>query len=368
MAFQYSIDDISGLDSPALVVYPEVVRHNIDLAIQMAGSADRLRPHVKTHKSPDVTRLMLEAGIRKFKCATIAEAEMLAICGAPDVVLAYQPVGPKVLRWIRLIRKFPATRFSCLVDDLSAAKAIASAFAEQQMEASAWVDLNIGQNRTGISPESAFDLYAACVEMTGIRPVGLHAYDGHIRHADLYARAAACNAAFDQVKALQQVLSQVGYPEPHIIAGGSPTFAIHARREGVECCPGTFVYWDKGYSDLCPDQLFRPATLLITRVISLPAADKICLDLGHKSVAAENPIDHRVFFPDAPGLKPIGQSEEHLVVEVEPGHTWKTGDVLYAIPFHICPTVALHERTFTVENGRVTGEWRTVARDRTLTI
>ena len=368
MAVQYSIDDISGLDSPALVVYPEVVRHNIDLAIQMAGSADRLRPHVKTHKSPDVTHMMLEAGIRKFKCATIAEAEMLALCGAPDVVLAYQPVGPKVLRWIGLIRKFPATRFSCLVDDLSAATAISNAFAQQQMEAQVWVDLNIGQNRTGISPETAFDLYAACVEMTGIRPVGLHAYDGHIRHADLYARAAACNAAFERVKNLEEALLHAGFPAPHIIAGGSPTFTIHARRQGVECSPGTFVYWDKGYGDLCPDQLFRPAALLVTRVVSLPAADKICLDLGHKSVAAENPIDHRVFFPDAPGLKPVGQSEEHLVVEAESGHAWKTGDVLYAMPFHICPTVALHERAFTVENGRVTGEWPTVARDRTLTI
>ncbi|MBL7781447.1 MAG: D-TA family PLP-dependent enzyme [Saprospiraceae bacterium] len=368
MAFQYTIDDIARLDSPALVVYPQVVRHNIDLAIQMAGSADRLRPHVKTHKSPDVTRLMLEAGIQKFKCATIAEAEMLGHCGAPDVVLAYQPVGPKVLRFLELIRKFPATHFACLVDDLSAAQAIAAAFAAQRMEATVWIDLNIGQDRTGIAPESAFDLYVACADMEGIRPVGLQAYDGHLRHSDLQAREAACNEAFDRVKKLQKTLRQAVFSEPKIIAGGSPTFAIHARREGVECSPGTFVYWDKGYSDLCPDQLFRPAALLITRVISLPDADKICLDLGHKSVAAENPVDHRVFFPDAPGLTPIGQSEEHLVVEVEPGHTWKTGDVLYALPFHICPTVALHERAFTVENGQWTGAWRTVARDRTLSI
>lgn len=293
---------------------------------------------------------------------------MLGRCGAPDVVLAYQPVGPKVLRFMELIRKFPATRYSCLVDNLSAATAIAAAFSAQQMEVAVWIDLNIGQNRTGIAPESAFALYVACADIKGIRPVGLQAYDGHIRHADLHAREAACHAAFQPVKALQEALLQAGYPEPAIIAGGSPTFAIHARREGVECSPGTFVYWDKGYSDLCPDQLFRPAALLVTRVISLPDADKICLDLGHKSVAAENPIDHRVFFPDAPGLKPIGQSEEHLVVEVEPGHSWKTGDVLYALPFHICPTVALHERAFTVENGRLTGEWRTVARDRTLSI
>jgi D-serine deaminase-like pyridoxal phosphate-dependent protein len=368
MAFNYTIDDIDQLDSPALVVYPELVRYNIDLAIRMIGDVQRLRPHVKTHKSAEATRLMLDAGIQKFKCATIAEAEMLGMCGAPDVLLAYQPVGPKVRRFIAVIEKCPATQFSCLTDDLGAAQAMAAAFFEHGLKVPVYMDLNIGQNRTGIAPEAAFDLYAACAAMNGIQPVGLQAYDGHIRSADLKVRKAACNAAFLRVTELKDALVAAGYPEPLIVAGGSPTFAIHAAREQVECSPGTFIYWDKGYSDLCPDQHFKPAALLVTRVISLPDNTKICLDLGHKAVAAENPIEHRVFFPDAPGLKPIGQSEEHLVMEAEAGHSWKVGDVLYGLPYHICPTVALHERAFTVENGKVTGEWRAVARDRKITV
>ncbi len=366
--FNYTIDDIGQLDSPALVIYPEIVRYNIDLAIRMIGDVQRLRPHVKTHKSAEATRLMLDAGIRKFKCATIAEAEMLGMCGAPDVLLAYQPVGPKLHRFVAVMEKCPATAFSCLVDDASAAEAMAAVFAEHNLEVPVFIDLNIGQNRTGIAPEAAFDLYAACAALKGIRPVGVQAYDGHIRSTDLKVRKAACNAAFARVTALTEALMQAGYAEPIVVAGGSPTFAIHAARKQVECSPGTFIYWDKGYGDLCPDQLFKPAALLVTRVISLPDTGKICLDLGHKSVAAENPLEHRVFFPDAPGLKPIGQSEEHLVVEAEAGHSWKVGDVLYALPVHICPTVALHERAFTIENGKMSGEWRAVARDRSITI
>jgi D-serine deaminase-like pyridoxal phosphate-dependent protein len=366
--FNYTIDDIGQLDSPALVIYPEIVRYNIDLAIRMIGDVQRLRPHVKTHKSAEATRLMLDAGIRKFKCATIAEAEMLGMCGAPDVLLAYQPVGPKLHRFVAVMEKCPATAFSCLVDDASAAEAMAAVFAEHNLEVPIFIDLNIGQNRTGIAPEAAFDLYAACAALKGIRPVGVQAYDGHIRSTDLKVRKAACNAAFARVTALTEALMQAGYAEPIVVAGGSPTFAIHAARKQVECSPGTFIYWDKGYGDLCPDQLFKPAALLVTRVISLPDTGKICLDLGHKSVAAENPLEHRVFFPDAPGLKPIGQSEEHLVVEAEAGHSWKVGDVLYALPVHICPTVALHERAFTIENGKMSGEWRAVARDRSITI
>src|SRR6187402_437697 len=100
----YTIDTIDQLDSPVLVIYPDRVRANIRLVIEMAGGdLGRLRPHVKTHKSPDATRLLLEAGIHKFKCATIAEAEMLAMTGAMDVLLAYQPVGPKLQRYASLI-------------------------------------------------------------------------------------------------------------------------------------------------------------------------------------------------------------------------------------------------------------------------
>src|ERR1700743_886670 len=102
----YTIENIDQLDTPALVVFPERVRENIRLAVEMAGSPARLRPHVKTHKSPDTARLMLAAGIAQFKCATIAEAEMLAIAGAQDVLLAYQPIGPKAVRLVELIRKY----------------------------------------------------------------------------------------------------------------------------------------------------------------------------------------------------------------------------------------------------------------------
>src|SRR5947208_3122311 len=96
----YLIEGIDQIDTPGLVIYEERVRENIRMAIELAGGADRLRPHAKTHKSAEVTRLMKEAGIDQFKCATIAEAEMLAMEGAGDVLLAYQPVGPKVNRFL----------------------------------------------------------------------------------------------------------------------------------------------------------------------------------------------------------------------------------------------------------------------------
>jgi len=149
----FEIKNIKELDSPALVVFPERVKQNIQLAIDMIGDVNRLRPHIKTNKSPDVAKLMLKAGIAKFKCATIAEAEMLAQCNAPDVLLAYQPLGPKLNRFISLINKYPSTKFSCLTDNITAATEQALAFNAENITVPVYFDLNVGMNRTGIAPD-----------------------------------------------------------------------------------------------------------------------------------------------------------------------------------------------------------------------
>jgi len=345
-------------------VFPERVQHNIQLAIDMAGHVNRLRPHIKTNKSPDVAKLMLNAGITKFKCATIAEAEMLAQCNAPDVLLAYQPLGPKLDRFISLIKKYPSTKFSCLTDNIAAANEQSLAFSAENIIVPVYFDLNVGMNRTGISPnEDAIALYDHCKTLKGISVVGLHAYDGHIREVDFEAKKQKCDEAFALVEKLNEKLKL-----PTIIMGGSPAFSVHCKRKDIECSPGTFVYWDKGYTDLCPEQKVLPAIVLVTRIISLPSPNKICTDLGHKSVASENEITRRIFFLNAKGLKPVGQSEEHLVLETNEGHSYKVGDIFYGLPYHVCPTVALYERVYTIENENVTGEWKTVSRDRKISL
>ena len=365
----YLIDDIDSIDSPALIIYRERVIENIRTAIKMAGNSGRLRPHVKTHKTIEVSRMMMDAGITKFKCATISEAEMLALAGAPDVLLAYQPSGPKLKRFIQLILKYPLTKFSCLVDNLDAAKSMDAEAVSNDLFFQVYVDLNVGMNRTGINPgKEAVELYITCGRMKGIQPAGLHAYDGHIRNPDIEKRTIECDKAFEPVLQMRNALRDSGLAEPILIAGGSPAFPVHAKKTERECSPGTFVYWDKGYSDAFKEQHFLTAALVISRVISLPEPGKICLDLGHKSIAAENTLDKRVYFLNDPDLKFISQSEEHLVAEVKEGNIHRVGDVLYGLPFHICPTVALYERAIVIENKRVTGEWKIIARDRKINI
>ena len=154
---------------------------------------------------------------------------------------------------------------------------------------------------------------------------------------------------------------------PRVVAGGTPTFPMHARRPEVECSPGTCVFWDAGYAAKLPDLDFFPAALLLTRVISRPGANRLCLDLGHKAVASEMPHPRVQLF----GLEDaafVTHSEEHLVIETPRATEFAVGQILYGLPRHVCPTVALHNEVFVVRDGRAGETWPVTARARKITI
>src|SRR5437870_1538644 len=112
----YRLNNPSKVVSPSLLFYRDLIQRNIIRAIEIAGDPSRLRPHVKTHKTREIAKMQLAAGVTKHKCATIAEAEMLATCGAPDVLIAYPMVGPNCQRVAALARKYPQTRFGVTID------------------------------------------------------------------------------------------------------------------------------------------------------------------------------------------------------------------------------------------------------------
>ncbi len=359
----FEIRNAAEVDSPALIVYKDRVLNNIRHLKNKVTNVAVLRPHVKTNKMAEVCRMMMDEGISKFKCATIAEAEMLGSIGARDVLLAYQPVGPKISRLLRLVREFRETRYSCLIDSLHAAEQISGIFHSSSERIDVYVDLNIGMNRTGIKPSDALQLISAIRQLNGISLVGLHAYDGHISDADIELRMQRVDTAFQEVISLSQGITAKHRLEMKIVAGGSPTFSVHSQREDFECSPGTFIFWDWNYRRLMPEEPFEYAALVLTRVVSIVDEQTVCIDLGHKSVAAENPLP-RISFLNAPDAVPRSHSEEHMVLTVPDAGRYSPGDILYGVPVHICPTVALYERAVVVENNSAVAEWEVTARDK----
>ncbi len=359
--------NVAEVPSPTLLLYPDRIEENARRMMATAG-ADRLRPHIKTHKVAEIVRMQLGLGIRKFKCATLAEAEMAARAEAPDVLVAVQPVGPNVSGMVRLIRAFPRTKFSAIADDPRAMERLATACVAAGVELEVLLDVDCGMGRSGVLPgEQAVERYRLLGSLPGLKAGGLHAYDGHIREPNPEKRAAECEAAFAPVEALREELRKSGLAVPAMVAGGTPTFPMHARRTGVECSPGTCVLWDLGYARRFPDLDFLQAALVLARVISKPAAGRLCIDLGHKAIAAENPPP-RLQLLELPDARFVMHSEEHLVVEDDGAEAWRVGDVLHAVPWHICPTCALHAEAVVVRGGQAAERWKVVARDRSLRV
>ena len=149
----FAVANVDEIPSPALLVYPERIERNIQRAIHIIGNPDRLRPHVKTHKLAEIVRMHLAAGVRKFKCATIAEAEMTARAGPESVLLAYPPVGPNVSRVLALVRQFPKVKFAVVADNASALAALGKTCTNAGVTLDVFLDLDCGMGRTGVSAE-----------------------------------------------------------------------------------------------------------------------------------------------------------------------------------------------------------------------
>lgn len=367
----YRINDPDSIRSPGLVIFRECLEHNLAEMIRIAGDAGRLRPHCKTHKMPDVIRRMADLGIHKHKCATLAEAEMLAAAGVNDVTIAYQMVGPNVDRLIALKDKYPETRFTVLVDHRGPLKSLAESLQGTPHEIHVLLDVDSGMGRTGIAAgDEAALLYEMICSTPGIVPAGLHWYDGHHRHPDPHDRQAAVQAAWQPLEQMRNRLLLEGLPVPRISVAGTGTFPILAEmgEPDLELTPGTTTLYDIAYHENYPDLNLLPAAGVLTRVVSCNRDGYLTLDCGHKSISPDQPDGQRTAIPELPDAEETSHTEEHLVIRTSQAGRFSPGDHLVALPRHVCPTVALHREATVVSDGNVVDVWEVTARDRRITV
>ena len=359
----FKLKNTHEISTPSLVVFPKRILHNIKLMIEIAGGTESLRPHIKTHKMSEIIKMQIDNGINKFKCATITEAELLAKSGAKDILLAIQPTGKNISRFISLIEIYPESIFSTIVDNEYSLNEINNRAKEKKISVSIWLDINNGMNRTGVEPNNeACNIFQKIASASNLNAKGLHVYDGHIRESDYSVRKHVCDNAFIHVLDLKKNIEKKGILIDKIVAGGTPTFPIHAERENVEVSPGTSLLWDDRYGTAFEDLKFIHSAVLIGSIISKPSKDLLCINLGHKSVASEMDFP-RLSFLNLKNTEQIGHSEEHLVVKCNESDKYPVGMICYSIPSHICPTVPKFSKVLTVDEGEVIGEWKVSARD-----
>jgi len=375
----YPLADAATIPSPALLYFRSRIEQNIAEMIAIAGGPHRLRPHVKTFKTMAVVDMVRRHGVTRFKCATIAEAEMLADGGVDDILLAYQPVGPDVGRVVELLARYPELELTVLADCNEAIAALAAAVAATRGTASPGrggaadrtlgvaIDLETGLRRTGAPIQTTAPLYRAVANHDALVPGGLHYYDGENHQSDLAERTAAADEAYERVAGLATTLRAHGLDVPRVVMGGTPTFPCYARHEDVELSPGTCIIHDWGYASRLPDLPFTPAALVLGRVVSTPGDDRFTIDVGSKSIAADPPGQRGLVLGHEDATS-ILQNEEHWVwttTGTRPG----LGNEVLVVPTHICPTTALYEQVIVVEaDGSTRERWPVTARRRALSI
>ena len=355
---RYRISDLEHVLTPALAIYPEVIASNIQSTLNLlGGNADRWRPHIKTAKLNYTLRLLIEEGIRNFKCATTLELLQACQSGATDVLVAYPVMAANAHRVREIKNKYPQVRISVLTEN------------DEQIqqwrgsEIGIFLDINPGMNRTGIEQNSrdVVIALAQAAKKAGLDFRGLHYYDGQFGSVAEPELTKSTHAGYDQLLELVRDLKSSGVPVPEIVTAGTPTFPSSLAYRGFQnaefrhrVSPGTVVYHDAtSLAQLSKEYGYAPAALVIARVVSHPHPNVITCDAGHKAVSADAGVPTCVVVGH-PELTPLGPSEEHLPLSVEAGSKPpKVGDVLYLIPRHVCPTVNNFDAALIVRNGQI---------------
>lgn len=366
---RYAVSGIEDVITPALVMYPDVIVSNIDRTLDLlAGNADRWRVHIKTAKLAHTLHMLVERGVRNFKCATTLELLVACRSGALDVLLAYPVVGANARRAQEIAEQFPNVRISVLAENPAQV---------QQWRASRvgiFLDINPGMNRTGIDqsqPDKIVDVVRA-IAAAGLAFRGLHYYDGQYGNLAESERTQAAHHGYNHLLKLARELDRSAMPMPEVITSGTPTFPCSLAYEGFRrgnflhrVSPGTVVYNDaSSLHQLSSEYGYRPAALVVTRVVSHPHPGIITCDAGHKTVSADAGVPTCVVLGH-PELTPLSPSEEHLPMAVRDGATApEIGEPLYLLPRHICPTVNNFDSALLVRNRNIESTQSVTARGR----
>lgn len=367
----YEIKDHEEIISPQLIYYKNIIDQNIDKAVNMAHTSARLWPHVKAHKIPQMVNNLVQHGITKFKCATIAECEMVANTSATDILLAYPLIGPNIKRYIKLQQTFREKKFYAIGDNLEQIKLLSKEAVCAKEIINFFIDVNMGMNRTGVPIEKLSLLADGLKELNNIQLCGLHCYDGNHNDKDLIKRREAVDTTMNQLRPIVNKINKDFNINLIIIAGGSPAFPCYDKYEKVYCSPGTLFVNDYGYECNLPDMKYQPAACILTRVISHPNKDIFTIDCGYKAIASDPKVLRGEIVGLSDKVDELFQSEEHWVFKMKPGYEQdipKIGDTLYIVPTHICPTTALYPFVLVAEKGQIIDKWDVVARNRKISI
>ncbi len=342
--------------TPAVLVDLDVLERNITRMAARARDANvRLRPHAKTHKCPEIARMQLAAGASGLSLAKVSEAEVFAAAGFDDIFVAYPLVGEDKAR--RLLRLHDRARLAVGVDSLEGAASLARPFREARRGLDVLLKIDAGFGRVGVPPEQAIALATAVAEMPGLRLRGVFTHAGHVYSTpEPGARDAVARHEGEILASVAETLRAADLSVEEVSVGSTPTAATAMRVEGVtECRPGNYVFYDASQVALGSCAPEDCALTVVATVVSVPAAGRAVVDAGSKTLSND------VLRPQAGGYgQLIGRksrlaalSEEHGIVAVVEGESFRVGERVRILPNHACVVANLHDHLVGTSGDRV---------------
>ncbi len=356
-----------AIDTPALLLDLDAFEYNLDtMAAHIAGSGAKLRAHAKTHKSPVIAARQMARGAIGQCVQKVAEAEILAWGGVPDILVSNEVVGRQKLA--RLAALSGIARVAVCTDDAAQVAMLAEAAEAAGQRLSVLVEIDVGAGRCGVAPgPDAVALAQRIAASPHLRFGGLQAYHGsaqHLRRPD--QRQAAIAAAAEGARRTVEQLRQVGLDCPIVGGAGTGTFALEAA-SGVytELQAGSYCFMDADYArnlDAAgqPVATFRHALFVLAGVMSAARPGIAVLDAGHKAVPTDSgpPLVWQ-----RPDLTYVSASDEHgtLACASETAAP-KPGEKLRLVPGHCDPTVDRYDWYVGLRRGVVECLWPVAAR------
>ena len=367
--------DLDRLDTPAMLVDLPAADRNIERMLgRFRGTPVGVRPHLKTVKSPEFARRLLEAGAAGVCVAKLSEAEVMAAAGIDDILITTELAGaPKLDRLVRLLYRHPRVRL--VVDGVEAADALQSVLGAAGLAVEVLLDVDVGQRRCGVLPGApALALAAHLARLPALRLVGVQGYEGHLQQLEDAERERGCREALGSLTNCAQALRAAGHDIRIVTTAGTGTaaiaqqFAQQSARQGAaitEVQPGSFVFMDSSYRRALGAE-FELALTILTTVISRPRPGEAVVDAGLKSLSTDSGFAEPKGRPGV-SYRPAGDEHGILAWSADaPSERpeLRVGDRIELIPSHIDTTINLHDAYQVTSGGRLVATWPVSARGR----
>jgi D-serine deaminase-like pyridoxal phosphate-dependent protein len=361
---------VLDLDTPSLLFDLDVLGRNVQEMSGVARNAGvRLRPHTKTHKSPEIARMQIDAGAKGITVAKLGEAEVMVDAGLDDIFIAYPIVGSRKLERLGELLEGAEVRVS--LDAVEVAEGIGRVGKDVGRDVPVLVDVDTGLHRMGREPgEPTARLALDIAGVPGVEVIGLSTHAGHAYRAAEPAelRRIAAREALDLVETAERCEAE-GLRIRELSVGSTPTARVVATVEGVtEIRPGTYVFNDVQQMRLGVATEEACAARILTTVVARPTAERFLIDAGTKSFSGDGgggpPVPGRGVVAGRAALTLDFMNEEHGVGHIVGGAELRIGDRLEVIPLHVCSAVNLFDVAYGVRGEVVDHEIAIAARGR----